>query len=472
MLVKKITFPFNLDQLKKIYAWAKSKNLSFILYRLPVDEKKNSKNAKIILSLKGLKKKKITTLEKEEIKDSIFVFTDFFSNQKKTSEDLLSFFEYDMLIDFARGEILYKENQSVKNLVDELSREVDFSLRKGIDFYSKEFKAKSTAKINFIEQVKKTLSEIKKNPALNKVVLSKTKVVKSDADPLDFFFRLFSQYENALLSLVSSAETGTWLGASPELLVKKDAAGMFETLALAGTYLISPEITAKKKIKKNDLLKTEAIWSSKEVAEQAYVSRDVINAFKKIRLREFQEIGPINLRIGNLIHLATTFKVDLKVNSKKQYSSGLPFLMLKNLHPTSAVCGFPRQAALEVIHKTEEHAREYYTGYLGPIEVREINSEVSSEVSSMESGESKKKKCLTPPNNFILNLYVNLRCCQIFSSKEEPNTNKTNKKNKKRNWVFYTGVGLTEDSSSEAEWLESEAKVEILKKFLKSNKEK
>ena len=41
------------------------------------------------------------------------------------------------------------------------------------------------------------------------------------------------------------------------------------------------------------------------------VSRYIINCFKKIRLREFEEIGPKTVAAGNLLHLRTDFQVDM-----------------------------------------------------------------------------------------------------------------------------------------------------------------
>ena len=41
--------------------------------------------------------------------------------------------------------------------------------------------------------------------------------------------------------------------------------------------------------------------------------------------------------------------------------------LLENLHPTPAVCGFPKENALELIRKYETYDRGYYAGPFGYI---------------------------------------------------------------------------------------------------------
>ena len=59
------------------------------------------------------------------------------------------------------------------------------------------------------------------------------------------------------------------------------------------------------------------------------VSRFIINCFKKIRLREFEEIGPRTSKAANLVHL----KTDYLVNTKEVNFPQLGTVMLELLHP-------------------------------------------------------------------------------------------------------------------------------------------
>ncbi|MBK7650997.1 MAG: chorismate-binding protein [Flammeovirgaceae bacterium] len=209
----------------------------------------------------------------------------------------------------------------------------------------------------------------------------------------------------AFVSLVSSPETGTWMGATPELLVSV-AQNKFKTVALAGTLPYSPDINLK-----------YVAWTQKEIEEQALVCRYIINCFKKIRLREYEEHGPKTIVAGNLMHLKTEYEVDTLATNFPQLGS----VMLKLLHPTSAVCGMPLENSLAFLKDHEGFDRQFYSGYLGPVNLK---------------AES--------------HIYVNLRCMQIFSDKVR----------------IYAGAGVTADSVSETEWMETEMKMHTLQKII------
>jgi isochorismate synthase len=259
----------------------------------------------------------------------------------------------------------------------------------------------------FIELVNTCLSNIQ-NGRFEKVVPSRRLQVpiKEGIDVVSLFEKLCALYPNTMVSLVSIPGTGTWLGASPELLVSSQEKKWFHTVALAGTQAYSPSISLQ-----------EVSWTQKEIEEQALVSRYIINCFKKIRLREFEEHGPKSIKAANLIHLKTDFKVDMMATNFPQLTS----VMLKLLHPTSAVCGMPLEDAHNFLLRHEGYDREYYSGYLGPV------------------------NCFDQTH-----LYVNLRCLQFF-----------------RNYVYcYAGAGITIDSNSEKEFLETEMKMKTMLNIL------
>lgn len=215
------------------------------------------------------------------------------------------------------------------------------------------------------------------------------------------FIRLAKAYPTAFVSLVFTPQTGLWLGATPELLisVKND---VFKTVALAGTQ----------KYEEGTLLNNVA-WTQKEIEEQALVSRYIINCFKKIRLREFDEVGPKTVVAGNLLHLKTEFKVDMVATNFPDLGE----IMLKLLHPTSAICGMPLEPAKKFLKENEGYDRGYFSGYLGPANI-----------------------------NNSTELYVNLRCMQIEGSKA----------------TLFAGAGVTEDSNPDKEWQETEIKMKTL----------
>lgn len=224
-------------------------------------------------------------------------------------------------------------------------------------------------------------------------------------DPLAAFAELSARYERAFVSLVSVPGVGTWLGASPEVLAEVTADGQFHTMALAATQPLVPGRAPQ-----------EAIWRQKEIEEQALVARYIVSCFKQLRLREYQETGPRTVVAGHLLHLRTDFEVDLH---NVPFPSSLGTDMLRLLHPTSAVGGMPKVAALEFLQRHEGYDRAYYSGFLGPVNV-------------------------AAPG--VSRLFVNLRCLQVRPHEA----------------ILYAGTGLTVDSDPAREWQETECKMQTV----------
>jgi isochorismate synthase len=267
----------------------------------------------------------------------------------------------------------------------------------------------SSDRETFLETVQKGVTAINSGE-LFKIVPAKVKIhdMDKDFDLTATFLRLCQAYPNGFVNFFHIPQIGTWLGASPEVLIKTKGQ-YFYTMALAGTQQARGE----------NPLKTAA-WTQKEIEEQALVSRYIVNCFKKIRLREYDEIGPKTSIAGPLLHLKSEFKVDMKATNFPQLGS----VMLDLLHPTSAVCGMPREKALEFISREESFDRSFFAGYLGPVN---INNETA--------------------------IFVNLRCARLLGNKA----------------ILFAGAGITEDSIPEQEWEETELKCDIIGKFLQKN---
>lgn len=273
--------------------------------------------------------------------------------------------------------------------------------------YTPKGAAGSSTKDGYTALVAQCLHEIEKG-TFEKIVPSRSKPVPLPAnfDIISAFHKLTQAYPNALVSFVSTPETGSWLGATPELLVNVENNNIFRTVALAGTKAYNNDTN----------LKTVA-WTQKEIEEQALVERYIISCFKKIRLREYDEHGPKTVVAGNLIHLRSDFTVDMRETNFPQLGT----VMLALLHPTSAVCGMPVEPALAFLRQHEGYDRAYYAGYLGPVNVK---------------------------GN--INIFVNLRCMQLLNDEA----------------IVYAGAGVTEDSVPEDEWAETEMKFNTVLKAM------
>ncbi|QCR21498.1 isochorismate synthase [Pontibacter sp. SGAir0037] len=258
---------------------------------------------------------------------------------------------------------------------------------------------------NFKNAVAEAVSVIREEQ-MEKVVLSRNRTYPLPAafDILEANAAMRSAYPRAFVSLVSVPGAGTWMGASPEILVSIDQQQIFRTVALAGTQPAVEDVS-------------EAIWRQKEIEEQGMVERYILSCFKKLRLREYTEVGPKTVVAGKLMHLRTDFKVDMKEVDFPRLGTD----MLHLLHPTSAICGLPKEPALQFIQAHEGYNRSYYSGYLGP--------------------------CNSPAGT---HLYVNLRCMQILSDAA----------------VLYAGAGITGESSPEKEWQETQHKMQTMHQVL------
>ncbi|HEX9654928.1 MAG TPA: chorismate-binding protein [bacterium] len=262
----------------------------------------------------------------------------------------------------------------------------------------------AVGKDNFIRMVDDAVSHIERHD-FRKVVLSRIieRDLPPDFDPIGLFHRLCDAFPGAFVSLVAMPGIGTWIGATPELhMTIKD--NQLRTVALAGT-MTAADLDAK--------------WGTKELEEQAIVSEYIRGCFQRHDITNVAEHGPETVRVGDLLHLQTTFTADFK---KRQNLEAVNRLLLE-LHPTPAVCGLPKEVAMQYILRTESHDRQFYSGFLGPVNY---------------SGQS--------------NLFVNLRCLQLLPTSA----------------ILYAGVGITKDSVPENEWRETQLKFNALLKFLDS----
>ncbi|WP_224997518.1 chorismate-binding protein [Cesiribacter sp. SM1] len=256
-----------------------------------------------------------------------------------------------------------------------------------------------TSMEQYLSLVQDSVAAIKRGE-FQKNVCARTKLVDlPEAFRLEKFFKaLSSGYPNAFVSVVAAPQIGTWVGATPEILISVDKQQRFKTVALAGTQPKQPGMSP-----------VDAVWRQKEIEEQALVSRYIINCLKKIRVREFDEIGPRTIAAANLLHLRTDYIIDLR---EVNYPN-LPTVMLQLLHPTSAVCGLPKEPAAAFLEEHERLDRRFFAGFLGPVNLQ---------------GET--------------HLFVNLRCMQLLEEKA----------------LLYAGAGITADSVPEREWQETEHK--------------
>lgn len=255
-----------------------------------------------------------------------------------------------------------------------------------------------------------------KNGDLEKVVLSR-KVEKDleNANPFTIFQRLFNTYKNAMVYCWYHPKVGLWLGATPELLFKVEGKRL-TTISLAGTQPYAEN--------------SDVIWTSKEYEEQQivtdYITKQIEPYTRDIKISEVETV-----RAGNLLHLKTYIHSQIKTESSLKS-------IIEALHPTPAVCGFPKEASKKFILNNENYIREYYTGFLG-----ELNLKTSKTRNTNRRNVENNAYALVKTHS---NFYVNLRCMQLKDEKA----------------VIYVGGGITKDSIPQNEWEETVNKTKTI----------
>lgn len=371
-------------------------NFSFALWRAPNDSVKN-----LIVSYTA------KTLEPKAILEDLapgFIFAPFDKTKSRY------YLPADIMFHFSEG-VLNEPANNEANASREWFNEAasKAGLKPSKPFFFKQSSTSSSDKTAYMQLVAKGVQQIE-DGAFEKIVPSRAKRVElpESFDAIDTFQKLCHTYPNALISFVSIPNVGTWMGASPELLIQVENNRIFKTVALAGTKPFEPGTDIR-----------NVAWTQKEIEEQALVSRYIISNFKKIRLREYDEQGPKTVIAGNVMHLKTTYAVDMKETNFPQLGS----VMLQLIHPTSAVCGMPLEESLAFLKANEGYDREFYAGYLGPINVSNT-----------------------------ISLFVNLRCMQLADTQA----------------ILYAGAGVTADSIPESEWDETEIKLNTLLKVIRA----
>ncbi len=257
----------------------------------------------------------------------------------------------------------------------------------------------------FFENLVKTSIEAIDKGDFKKVVLSRKEVVLLRQFDLETVFKkIMALYPSAFKYCFFHPKIGLWMGATPEQFLKINQKSL-QTVALAGTQI--------------DTGTERVVWPAKEIEEQRLVTEFITTGLQD-KVRELTVSSPYSFRAGNLWHI----KTDIMATAKSQKAIAE---IISTLHPTSAVCGLPKEAAKAFILKNENYDREYYSGFLG---------ELNIDLATFRTEQS--------------DLFVNLRCMKIVGDTAE----------------LFIGCGITKDSVPADEFMETVNKSMTMKKTI------
>jgi menaquinone-specific isochorismate synthase len=184
---------------------------------------------------------------------------------------------------------------------------------------------------------------------LTKVVLARRIVVERDTPfaPGAVLAKLRARFPGGYLFSI-----GGLVGASPELLVGRDAGELF-ALPLAGTVPRYADPAADR------AARSMLVASAKLAHEHDVTRQEVIDVFDEVCSTVKVGDQPIVISTSAVHHLASAV-------------SGIPrpdapdlLAVAARMHPTAAVCGHPRQSAYELIRGLEPEGRGGYAGAVG-----------------------------------------------------------------------------------------------------------
>ncbi len=222
----------------------------------------------------------------------------------------------------------------------------------------------------------------------------------SNFEPRKMAEDYFNLFPDMFCFLFYHPRSSWWMGATPELLLTTEGDGVYLTRALAGT--------------RTKRLENEP-WSEKNIEEHQFVVNDIsADIFKADPSADIRLEPRLNFSYAEIEHLCTPIRIQANPDIFERLKSAI--------HPTAAVCGMPRDIAVNEISQFERSPRKYYAGTI------------------TVPGHGPKSQTS----------YVILRCVHFDE----------------RRWCIYTGSGITESSIPEDEWNETEHKAAPLLKLL------
>lgn len=238
-----------------------------------------------------------------------------------------------------------------------------------------------------VDQIIKNLKPLEEA----KVVAARVLVRNNGFDIAEKFYDLCQRFPEAFIFCFSTPATGCWIGASPELLLSGNE-NYISTMSLAGTRLAG----------------SSRDWDVKNIEEQRIVTKYIEQVFKNNGLNPLTE-EPSTVKTGEIEHICTRISAE-NSNLSVPGLSGL----LKDLSPTPALCGYPKDFALNLIYKLENFERGCYGGFCGPF--RSVSD---------------------------FTFHVSLRCAAVSEKVA----------------CLYAGGGITARSGPSSEWLETTLKL-------------
>ena len=213
-------------------------------------------------------------------------------------------------------------------------------------------RAVATDRASWEAAVEASLGAIR-DGSISKAVLARTIDVETTPriDPVDVVGRLWEVNRGSHVFLFEPSPGSALVGAAPETVATlRD--GVFHATAVAGS--IRRGATPREQAQ----LAARLLASDKDRAEQRIALDDMVARLETVAHQIRCDPQPHVLTLPRIQHLETEIRASVP--------SEVGVLdLLRLLHPTPAVCGLPRDAALDFLAEEEAFERGWYAGPVG-----------------------------------------------------------------------------------------------------------
>jgi len=243
------------------------------------------------------------------------------------------------------------------------------------------------------------------------VIARKTEFTfKANINPIVILSRLKDNTDNCFHFLFQTHNGNCFIGATPERLYYRKEKELY-CEALAGTR-------PRGNNAEDDTKYADKLFNSeKELREQKLVTESIVEAIRSLVVTDIEnmDMSPTLLKLDQVQHLKTRFKVELKSTISDND-------LISAIHPTAAVGGYPKNKIMDDIYIFEQFDRGWYAAPVGWI------GQQSSEFA------------------------VAIRCGLISRNK----------------LTLYSGAGILKGSEPEKEWKEIDHKIRNFLKILEN----
>jgi menaquinone-specific isochorismate synthase len=196
-------------------------------------------------------------------------------------------------------------------------------------------------------------TDLIKSDYFKKIVLARQLKIElhQPASATRILNQLRTQYPDCYTFMVSQDGESAFLGSTPERLASFNDRDI-ETEGLAGS------ISRGKTASEDAALEHRLLHSQKDLNEHAFVLDAIEENLQKYSDVFEHPVSPRIKKLSNVQHLYTPVHATIKAGVSRTE-------VLSKLHPTPAVGGYPRDAAMPFINKLEHFDRGWYAAPIG-----------------------------------------------------------------------------------------------------------